>query len=99
MGGYFGGVFFTDRSLTSHIVKTRAKKMWKKLGLTEVIAVGKGFYFLCFGCKLNVEYVKANGPWTMFKQYIHLKNWTPEFDFRRDVFRSVPLWIKKFGIL
>lgn len=57
MGGYFGGVFFTDRSLTSHIVKTRAKKMWKKLGLTEVIAVGKGFYFLCFGCKLNVEYV------------------------------------------
>lgn len=67
--------YFTDRSLPSHIVKQMAEIMWKAYGLSEVIAVGDGFFFFFFffGTKANVEHVKQNGSWTMFKQYIHLK--------------------------
>lgn len=38
--------------------------------------------------------ILTSGPYTIHNMPMILKEWTPDFNYKRDMFKTLPIWIK-----
>lgn len=90
--------FFIVKRLSLHILLARVRVLWSNFGLREVISNRDGFLFFTFTSKEGCENVLKKGPWVVMGQALHLKAWNREFDFKKEEFKTIPVWVKLYGI-
>lgn len=56
-------------------------------------------FLFIFSDDKGMKEVYDNGPCLILKQHIILKIWTKKFDFKREEFVTLSIWVNLYGIL
>lgn len=89
--------YFMVKNLKARMIHRRAMFLWARYGLREVHFLDGGFVVLRFENEQGVMGVINRNLWLFMGQQIFLKRWSKEFDYRRDDFKTVTLWVKLYN--
>ena len=77
-----------------HHLKAAVGRLWRPRGGVRVFSRENGYFFFKFDSESECDRILQDGPWLFDSQLIVLKKWSPAICLDRDVFSSVPIWIK-----
>ena len=75
--------YFLDKKLPYSLVHTAASKMWKKLGLFDILATDSGQFFFKFNTRADCDAVLEGCPWHIASKPIILRKWQPGLNARK----------------
>ncbi|KAI8528923.1 hypothetical protein RHMOL_Rhmol12G0185800 [Rhododendron molle] len=86
--------YFLDKKLPFIAVQNIAFRIWKKFGITKVMANAQGFYFFEFSQEDVYQKLVEAGPWHFGEKLLVLKQWSPQMKFEKEQFTKVPVWVQ-----
>lgn len=75
-------------------LKAYIKRIWKPVGGVELFARRNGFFLVKFDRVDDLERIRNGGPYFFDSRLILLKKWHPGINYSRDVFSSLPIWVR-----
>lgn len=63
-----------------------------------MLAHKEGYYIIYFKNKAEHEAVLNGGMYYVDKRPIVVMNWIVDFDFNKEVARSIPIWVQLHGL-
>lgn len=90
--------YFLGQKLPYTMVNSLAHRLWDELGLEEVLSSDNGFYFFKFENSESLNQVLDRAPWHMANRPLVLKKWHPNMTLLFEELKTIPLWMKLFGV-
>lgn len=87
-------MYVLGRDLNMNGVKQYMMRFWNFIQLTEMYNHEKGYFLLKFRSFKDKDMVLMGGPYTIHNMHVVLKEWSPDFDFKRDMLHTLPGWVK-----
>ncbi|CAK8561871.1 unnamed protein product [Lathyrus sativus] len=87
-------LYVLGADMSMHSVKQFMTKMWNFVALPDMYYHEDGYFLLRFGTHRDKDEVLRKGPYTIRNMPVILREWRPEFDMRKDLLRTLPVWIK-----
>lgn len=69
-------------------------KQWNFVKLPNMLYNEEGYFILRFHSIQEKEDVLMKGPYTIHKIPMLLRDWKPDFSLKKDMLRTIPIWIK-----
>lgn len=82
------------RSITIAALSRRLREMWKPSGAMYVMDLPRGFFMIRFEAEDEYMAALTGGPWRVFKSYLMVQAWSPEFDPLRNKINTTPVWVR-----
>lgn len=87
-------MYAIGRELSMNAVKQFMSKFWNFVKLPDMFYHEEGYFILKFHSFIERDMVLTRGPFTIQNMPMILKEWSPDFNFKRDMLRTLPIWIK-----
>ncbi|CAK8532570.1 unnamed protein product [Lathyrus sativus] len=87
-------MYALGRELSINAVKNFMSKFWNFVKLSNIFYHEKGYFLLKFHSFRERDMVLMRGIFTIRNPLMVLKEWSPEFDFKRDMLCTMPIWVK-----
>ncbi|XP_058759181.1 uncharacterized protein LOC131632453 [Vicia villosa] len=87
-------MYVLGNDLSMNAVKQFMLRTWNFVKLPELFYHDDGYFLMKFKNNKEKEMVLLRGPYSIQTMPMILKNWCPEFNFQRDMIRTIPVWIK-----
>ncbi|XP_058764506.1 uncharacterized protein LOC131637957 [Vicia villosa] len=87
-------MYVLGKDLSMNAVKQFMLRTWNFVKLPELFYHDDGYFLMKFKNNKEKEMVLLRGPYSIQTMPMILKNWCPEFNFQRDMIRTIPVWIK-----
>ncbi|CAJ2641905.1 unnamed protein product [Trifolium pratense] len=80
--------------LSMNAVKQFMIKTWNFVKLPDMFYNEEGYFILRFHSFKEKDVVLMQGPYTIRNMPMLLRDWKPDFNLKRDMLRTIPIWIK-----
>ncbi|KAK2411903.1 hypothetical protein QL285_047142 [Trifolium repens] len=80
--------------LSMSAVKQFMLRNWNFVKLPDMFYNEEGYFILRFHSFQDKESVMMQGPYTIRNMPMLLRDWKPNFSLKRDMLRTLPIWIK-----
>ncbi|XP_058748829.1 uncharacterized protein LOC131621809 [Vicia villosa] len=80
--------------LSMHTMKSFMEKAWNFIKLPELYYHDEGYFIIRFQSQSDLDAVLMKGPYTLRNIPLMIKEWKPDFNLKRDMLRTIPLWVK-----
>ncbi|KAG5245701.1 DUF4283 domain-containing protein [Salix suchowensis] len=90
--------FFPGYKMPFHAAKSIARRAWEGYGLEQVMTMDAGFLIFRFKQESDMQEVLAKGPWMFGGKHIALQQWHPRIQFEKNKIKSIPVWIRLYGL-
>lgn len=80
--------------LSMHVVKQFMMKQWNFVKLPDMYYNNEGYFVLRFHSYQDRDVVLLKGPYTIRNMPMLLTEWKPNFNLKRDMLRTIPVWIQ-----
>ncbi|KAG5229812.1 DUF4283 domain-containing protein [Salix suchowensis] len=90
--------FFPGYKMPFHAARSIARRAWEGYGLEQVMTMDAGFLIFRFKQESDMQEVLAKGPWMFGGKHIALQQWHPRIQFEKNKIKSVPVWIRLYGL-
>lgn len=90
--------FFIEKRLPLSVLIPKIQSVWASHGLMDITTTHDGFLLFKFNSAEDVKIISNKAPWVFNGQAIFLKPWSRNFDFSKEEFKAIPVWVKLFGI-
>ncbi|XP_058761495.1 uncharacterized protein LOC131634890 [Vicia villosa] len=87
-------LYAMGEDLSMHMVKNFMEKAWNFIKLPELYYHDEGYFIIRFQSQSDLDAVLMKGPYTLRNIPLMLKEWKPDFNLKRDMLRTIPLWVK-----
>jgi hypothetical protein len=87
-------MYVLGSELSMNLVKNYMVKTWNHVQLPDMYFHDDGYFILRFKSMEDRDSVLMNGPYTIRGMPMILKKWKPGFDMKKDMLRTLPIWIK-----
>ncbi|KAB5529808.1 hypothetical protein DKX38_019889 [Salix brachista] len=90
--------FFPGYKMPFHAARSIARRAWDSHGLEQVMTMDAGFLIFRFKSEAAMQEVLAKGPWMFGGKHIALQQWHPQVQFERNKMRTMPVWVRIYGL-
>ncbi|XP_058726185.1 uncharacterized protein LOC131597508 [Vicia villosa] len=80
--------------LSMNMVKNYMAKTWNFVKLPNLYYNDDGYFILRFHSHDDMDAVLMKGPYTLRNVPLLLQEWRPDFNLKRDMLRTLPIWVK-----
>ncbi|XP_058784060.1 uncharacterized protein LOC131658825 [Vicia villosa] len=80
--------------LSMNMVKNYMVKTWNFVKLPDLYYNDEGYFILKFHSHDDMDAVLMKGPYTLRNVPLLLQEWRPDFNLKRDMLRTLPIWVK-----
>jgi hypothetical protein len=80
--------------LSMNAVKLFMTCNWNFVKLPDMFYNEEGYFILRFHSLADKDAVMMQGPYTIRNMPMLLRDWKPDFSLKRDLLRTLPIWIK-----
>lgn len=87
-------MYALGKDLSMNVVKQYVTKFWNDVRHPDMFYHEDGYFLLKFHSLDDRDQVFRNGPYTIHGVPMILKEWNKYFDFKRDMMRTLPVWVK-----
>ncbi|KAK2349948.1 hypothetical protein QL285_098704 [Trifolium repens] len=87
-------LYVLGAELSMHLVKNFMLKTWNHIQLPDMYFHDDGYFILRFQSPGDMDSILKNGPYTIRGMPLILKAWKPGFDMKKDMLRTLPIWVK-----
>ncbi|XP_058784810.1 uncharacterized protein LOC131659670 [Vicia villosa] len=87
-------MYVLGKELSMNDVKQFMLRTWNFIQLPELFYHDDGYFLMKFKNNKEKKMVLLRGPYSIHNMPTILKNWCLEFNFQRDMIRTIPVWIK-----
>ncbi|CAK8576479.1 unnamed protein product [Lathyrus sativus] len=87
-------LYVVGEGLSMNTVKNFMQKMWNFLKIPDLYYHDEGYFLLRFNSHEDRDAVMMKGPYTIRNMHMILKERRPEFNLKKDLLRTLPIWIK-----
>ncbi|KAB5561450.1 hypothetical protein DKX38_006407 [Salix brachista] len=90
--------FFPGYKMPFHAAKSITRRAWDGYGLEQVMTMDAGFLIFRFKQESDMQEVLAKGLWMFGGKHIALQQWHPRIQFEKNKIKSIPVWIRLYGL-
>ncbi|XP_058758403.1 uncharacterized protein LOC131631649 [Vicia villosa] len=76
------------------MVKNYMVKTWNFVKIPDLYYNEDGYFILRFHSHDDMDVVLMKGPYTLRNVPLLLQEWRPDFNLKRDMLRTLPIWVK-----
>ncbi|XP_058769354.1 uncharacterized protein LOC131643216 [Vicia villosa] len=87
-------MYAMGKDLSMYAVKQFMGRAWNHIQLPNIFYNEEGFFILKFRSIEDKDLILMKGPYTIHNVPMILRDWSPDFNFKRDSIRTLPLWVK-----
>ncbi|XP_058762881.1 uncharacterized protein LOC131636267 [Vicia villosa] len=87
-------MYAIGKNLSMNAVKNYMAKFWNFVQLPGIYYHEEGYFLLKFHSLHDRDQVQMKGPYSIHGAPMVLKEWYPKFEFKRDMLRTLPIWVK-----
>lgn len=87
-------MYVLGRDLSMNAVKQFMIRYWNFVKLPELFYHDDGYFLMKFQCNKEKEMVLMRSPYSIHNMPMVLKDWYTGFNFKRDMVRAIPIWVK-----
>lgn len=87
-------MYVIGRDLSMNSVKQFMEKNWSFVKLPDLFYNDEGYFIMRFHSSQDKDEILSKGPYTIMNMTMLLRDWSPEFNLKRDMLRTIPIWIK-----
>ncbi|XP_058746634.1 uncharacterized protein LOC131619563 [Vicia villosa] len=87
-------MYVIGSDLSMNMVKHFMMKNWNFVKMPDMFYNDEGYFILHFHSYDDKELVFMKGPYTIRNMLMLLRDWSPDFDLKRDMLRTLPIWVK-----
>ncbi|XP_058783983.1 uncharacterized protein LOC131658735 [Vicia villosa] len=87
-------MYVLGKDLSMNAVKQFMIRSWNFIKLPELFYREDGYFLMKFKNNQEKDMVLLRGPYSIHNMPMILKNWSPQFNFQRDMIRTIPVWVK-----
>lgn len=87
-------MYVLAKDLSMNATKQFMIRFWKFVKLTELYYHEEGYFLMKFQSVEDKELVLDRGPYSIHNMSMVLKHWEPNFNFKRDMIRTILVWVK-----
>lgn len=80
--------------ISMHMLKNFMEKAWNFVSLPDMYYHDDGYFMLCFKSHADMDAVLMKGPYTIRNMPLILQEWRPDFDLKKDMLSTIPIWVK-----
>ncbi|XP_058775452.1 uncharacterized protein LOC131649713 [Vicia villosa] len=80
--------------LSINMVKNYMAKTWNFVKLPDLYYNDDGYFILRFHSHDDMDAILMKGPYTLRNIPLLLQEWRPDFNLKRDMPRTLPIWVK-----
>ncbi|CAI8608621.1 unnamed protein product [Vicia faba] len=86
-------MYVLGMDLSINAVKQYMTKFWSFVQLPKMYYHEDVYFMLKFRTHKDMDMVLMKGPYTIQSMPMVLKDWNPDFGFKRDMLRTLPIWV------
>lgn len=86
------------RRIGYRALASRLESLWSSTLRFHIIDLENDYFLVRFKSEGDVDFVLAQGPWTIMGHYLIVKPWNPHFDCSTEEIESVIAWIRLPGM-
>lgn len=86
-------MYVLGKNLSMNAVKQFMIRFWSFAQLSEVYYHDEGYFFLNLSSYKDKDLVMMRGPNSIHNMPMVLKEWCTDFNFKRDMIRTLPVWV------
>lgn len=75
-------------------MKRYISRVWNMVADLHIYYHNDGYYVVKFPTIDDLREILYVGPYTMSNKPLILKQWSPDFDFRKEFLTDIPIWVK-----
>ncbi|XP_058784781.1 uncharacterized protein LOC131659638 [Vicia villosa] len=87
-------LYAMGEELSMNVVKNFMERTWNFVKLPDMFYHEEGYFILRFKSHDDLDAVLMRGPYTLRNISVMLREWKPNFDLKRDMLRTLPIWVK-----
>lgn len=87
-------MYVIGRDISTNSVKQFMESNWSFVKLPDLFYNDGGYFIMRFHSFQEKDEVLSKGPYTILNMPMLLRDWSPDFNLKRDKLRSIPIWIK-----
>lgn len=76
------------------VIKKFVDTKWNHLGKMEIFCAKQGIFVFNFSDEASKNEVLEQSPWLWGSKMLFLKPWSLDFDLSKDIYSTVPIWIR-----
>lgn len=80
--------------LSMSMLKSYMQRVWNFVHLPDLYYHDEGYFILHFRNHEDMDVVLMKGPYTYRNMPLLLMEWRQDFDIKKDLMRTLPLWVK-----
>lgn len=80
--------------ISMHMLKNFMEKAWNFVSLPDMYYHDDGYFMLRFKSHADMDAVLMKGPYTIRNMPLILQEWRPDFDLKKDMLSTIPIWVK-----
>ncbi|XP_058723186.1 uncharacterized protein LOC131594992 [Vicia villosa] len=82
------------KDLSMNAVKQFMSRSWNHVKQPDIYYHDTGYFLLRFHSYDDRDTILASGPYSIYNSPMVLKEWVAYFDIKRDMMRTLPIWVK-----
>ncbi|CAK8562385.1 unnamed protein product [Lathyrus sativus] len=86
-------MYVIGKDLSMNDVKQFMTRFWNFIKLSEMFYHEEWYFIIRFKSFASKETVQMKGPYTIYNMPMILKDWSQDFNFKRDMLRTLPIWV------
>ncbi|XP_058749652.1 uncharacterized protein LOC131622633 [Vicia villosa] len=87
-------LYVLEGDLSMNMLKNYMIKTWNYVKLPNMYFHDDGYFLLRFNSFEDRDEVMMKEPYSIRNMPMILKEWRPDFDLKKDLLRTLPIWIK-----
>ncbi|XP_058726095.1 uncharacterized protein LOC131597411 [Vicia villosa] len=87
-------LYTMGEDLSMNMMKNFMEKTWNFIKVPALYYHDEGYFIIRFQSHSDMDAVLMKGPYTLRNITLMLKEWKPDFNLKRDMLRTIPLWVK-----
>ena len=87
-------MYVLGADMSMHSVKHFMMQNWNFVPLPDMYYHDEGYFLLRFSSHREREEVMMKGPYTIRNMSVLLREWRRDFNLKKDLLRTLPLWVK-----
>lgn len=87
-------VYVVGGNVTIDIIKGFIRKHWSVVDMPTIHLHEEGYFIMKFKSDDDCDEIIRGGPYFLNKAPMIVKKWTPNFDFKEEIVRVIPVWVR-----
>lgn len=87
-------LYILGGDISMYMLKNFMEKAWNFVSLPDMYYHDDGYFMLRFKSHADMDAVLMKGPYTIRNMPLILQEWRPDFDLKKDMLSTIPIWVK-----